>query len=108
MQQLHLPDDPLTCDPLTLSKVKVPGQGVFASPTRRSGLKIFGGSRFKRTFGHAPLLAYLDHGDGGTGEPLAVMLRPGRANANNAADNIAVLRAALTQLPEADRDRVLG
>ena len=62
---------------------------------------------YKRTFGHAPLLVYLDHGEGGTGEPLAVMLRPGRANANNAADNIAVLREALTQLPEADRDRVL-
>ena len=62
---------------------------------------------YKRTFGHAPLLAYLDHGEGGTGEPLAVLLRPGRANANNAADNITVLRDALTQLPEADRDRVL-
>ena len=62
---------------------------------------------YKRTFGHAPLLAYLDHGEGGTGEPLAVKLRPGRANANNAADNIAVLREALTQLPADERDRVL-
>src|SRR5512144_2364443 len=62
---------------------------------------------YKRTFGHAPLLAYLDHGEGGTGEPLAVLLRPGRANANNAADNIAVLREALTQLPKAERDQVL-
>src|SRR5512142_1122074 len=62
---------------------------------------------YKRTFGHAPLLVYLDHGEGGTGEPLAVLLPPGRANANNAADNIAVLRAALTQLPEDDRAWVL-
>src|SRR5512135_3479387 len=62
---------------------------------------------YKRTFGHAPLLVYLDHGEGGTGEPLAVLLRPGRATANNAADNIAVLREALTQLPEDDRARVL-
>jgi len=62
---------------------------------------------YKRTFGHAPLLAYLDHGEGGTGEPLAVMLRPGRANANNAADNIAVLQEALTQLPADERARVL-
>ena len=57
--------------------------------------------------GHAPLLAYLDHGEGGTGEPLAVKLRPGRANANNAVDNIAVLREALTQLPADERNRVL-
>jgi hypothetical protein len=62
---------------------------------------------YKRTFGHAPLLAYLDHGEGGTGEPLAVTLRPGRANANNAADNIAVLEDALAQLPADQRARVL-
>ncbi len=62
---------------------------------------------YKRTFGHSPLLAYLDHGEGGTGEPLAVKLRPGRANANNAADNIAVLDDALAQLPAAERGRVL-
>jgi len=62
---------------------------------------------YKRTFGHSPLLAYLDHGEGGTGEPLAVKLRPGRANANNAADNIAVLDDALAQLPAEKRARVL-
>jgi hypothetical protein len=62
---------------------------------------------YKRTFGHAPLLEYLDHGEGGTGEPLAVKLRPGRANANNAADNIAVLDDALAQLPADKRPRVL-
>ena len=62
---------------------------------------------YKRTFGHAPLLAYLDHGAGGTGEPLAVKLRPGRANANDAADNIAVLREALAQLPADEHQRVL-
>ena len=62
---------------------------------------------YKRTFGHAPLLAYLDHGEGGTGEPLAVKLRPGRANANDTADNIAVVHEALTQLPADTRARVL-
>jgi len=62
---------------------------------------------YKRTFGHAPLLAYLDHGAGGTGEPLAVKLRPGRANANDAADNITVLREALSQLPADEHKRVL-
>jgi Transposase DDE domain group 1 len=62
---------------------------------------------FKRGFGFHPLLACLDHGAGGTGEPLVAMLRPGRANANTAADQIAVLDAALAQLPQALRARVL-
>ena len=62
---------------------------------------------FKRGFGFHPMLAFVDHGAGGTGEPLAGMLHPGRANANTAADQIAVLDAALAQLPEPLRPRVL-
>ncbi|MDN4520138.1 IS1380 family transposase [Mycolicibacterium austroafricanum] len=62
---------------------------------------------FKRGFGFHPMMAFVDHGAGGTGEPLAAMLRPGRANASDAADQIAVLDAALAQLPEAVRERVL-
>jgi hypothetical protein len=62
---------------------------------------------FKRGFGFAPILAFLDHGEGGTGECLAGLLRPGKANANNAADHIRVLSAALEQLPEELRTRVL-
>ena len=62
---------------------------------------------FKRGFGFHPMLAFVDHGAGGTGEPLAGMLRPGRANANTAADQITVLDAALAQLPEPLRARVL-
>jgi hypothetical protein len=62
---------------------------------------------FKRGFGFHPMMAFVDHGAGGTGEPLAAMLRPGRANASDAADQIAVLDAALSQLPETVRDRVL-
>lgn len=62
---------------------------------------------FKRGFGFHPMMAFVDHGPGGTGEPLAAMLRPGRANASDAADQIAVLDAALAQLPEALRSRVL-
>ena len=62
---------------------------------------------FKRGFGFHPMLAFVDHGAGGTGEPLAAMLRPGKANANDAADQIAVLQAALAQLPEQIRSRVL-
>jgi hypothetical protein len=62
---------------------------------------------FKRGFGFHPMMAFVDHGAGGTGEPLAAMLRPGRANASDAADQIAVLDAALAQLPEGLRRRVL-
>jgi hypothetical protein len=62
---------------------------------------------FKRGFGFHPMLAFIDHGQGGTGEPLAAMLRPGKANANDAGDQIAVLDAALAQLPEQLRTRVL-
>jgi len=62
---------------------------------------------FKRGFGFAPLLAFLDHGPGGTGECLAGLLRPGKATANNAADHITVLTDALAQLPVEARSRVL-
>lgn len=54
---------------------------------------------FKRGYGHHPLWAFADHGAEGTGEPLAVLLRPGNAGSNTAADHIAVLREALRQLP---------
>ena len=62
---------------------------------------------FKRGFGFSPLLAFADHGLGGTGECLAAMLRPGKANANNAADHITVLTDALAQLPQDLRGRVV-
>jgi hypothetical protein len=62
---------------------------------------------FKGTFGFHPLLAFLDHGPDGAGEPLAAVLRRGTASANTAADLIAVLDLALRQLPERDRRRVL-
>ena len=62
---------------------------------------------FKRGFGFHPLLAFADHGPGGTGEALAVLLRGGKATANNAADHITVLDAALAQLPQSERDAVL-
>lgn len=62
---------------------------------------------FKRGFGFHPMLAFVDHGAGGSGEPLAGLLRPGKANANDAADQITVLDAALAQLPEPVRSRVL-
>jgi hypothetical protein len=54
---------------------------------------------FKRGFGFHPLWAFLDHGPEGTGEPLAFLLRRGNAGSNTVVDHIAVLRAALAQLP---------
>jgi hypothetical protein len=54
---------------------------------------------FKRGFGFHPLCAFLDHGREGTGEPLAILLRPGNAGSNTVTDHITVLRDALAQLP---------
>jgi hypothetical protein len=54
---------------------------------------------FKRGFGFHPLCAFVDHGPTGTGEPLAILLRPGNAGSNTAADHITVVRQALAQLP---------
>lgn len=52
---------------------------------------------YKRGFGFHPLLAFVDHGSGGTGEPVAAALRPGNAGSNTAADHIEVARKALAQ-----------
>lgn len=54
---------------------------------------------FKRGFGFHPLCAFVDHGAAGTGEPLSIMLRPGNAGSNTAADHITVISQALRQLP---------
>jgi hypothetical protein len=54
---------------------------------------------FKRGFGFHPLCAFVDHGSAGSGEPLHLMLRPGNAGSNTAADHITVTRKALQQLP---------
>lgn len=54
---------------------------------------------YKKTIGLHPLLGYVDHGRGGTGEPVAALLRPGNAGSNTAADHIAVLKAAVAGLP---------
>jgi hypothetical protein len=51
---------------------------------------------FKGAFGYHPLLAFLDN----IGEFLAATLRPGNAGSHTAADHIAVLDAALAQVPD--------
>jgi Transposase DDE domain group 1 len=50
---------------------------------------------FEKTFGYHPLTAWCDN----TGELLVVLLRPGNAGANTAADHLTVLKAALEQIP---------
>lgn len=55
---------------------------------------------WKGGFGFHPLLGFVDHGDGGTGEPVAELLRPGNAGSNTAADHVLVLEQALAQIPE--------
>ena len=62
---------------------------------------------WKKTFGFHPLTVFADHGPEGQGEPLAIMLRPGNAGSNTAADHIAATKIALAQLPGRTRRRVL-
>jgi hypothetical protein len=62
---------------------------------------------WKKTFGHHPMTAWADHGDGGNGEPLAIVLRPGNAGSNTAADHIEAARLAVAQLPGHLRRKVL-
>jgi hypothetical protein len=62
---------------------------------------------WKKTFGHHPVTAWADHGQAGNGEPLAIMLRPGNAGSNTAADHIEAARLALAQIPEQLRRNVL-
>jgi hypothetical protein len=54
---------------------------------------------WKKGFGFHPLLGFVDHGTGGGGEPVAELLRPGKAGSNTASDHVSVLDAALAQVP---------
>lgn len=61
---------------------------------------------WKKGFGFHPLLGFVDHGTGsGGGEPVAELLRPGKAGSNTATDHVAVLDTALAQIPEQLRQR---
>ena len=53
------------------------------------------------------MTAWADHGQAGNGEPLAIVLRPGNAGSNTAADHIEATRLALAQLPRHLRRTVL-
>jgi hypothetical protein len=62
---------------------------------------------WKKTFGFHPLAAFADHGAAAAGEALGIMLRPGNAGSNTAAEHIELTRLALAQLPRRLRRRVL-
>jgi len=87
-------EDPLVVD-LDATLIRAHSEKEQAAPT------------FKKTFGHHPLLAFADHGQGATGEPLHMMLRPGNAGSNTAADHIGVARTALSRLPVRPSRKVL-
>lgn len=56
---------------------------------------------YKGGYGFSPLIAMVDYGAGnGTGEVLAILMRPGNKGANSARDHIEVLSMALAQLPD--------
>lgn len=56
-------------------------------------------STWKKTFGHHPLLAFVDRPEISGGEALAGMLRNGNAGSNTASDHIILLDRALASLP---------
>ena len=77
--------NPLVID-LDASLVTSHSEKEFARPT------------FKKGFGFHPLLAFVDHGAGGSGEMLTCLLRPGNAGSNTAADHKQVIADALAQV----------
>jgi hypothetical protein len=88
----HAPDRDVDADrPLVID--------VDATLVTAHSEKELAAPNFKRGFGFHPIGAWLDHGDGGTGEPVALLLRPGNSGANTAADHISVTRQGLAQLP---------
>ncbi len=54
---------------------------------------------WKKSFGHHPLLAFLDRPEIAGGEALAGLLRTGNAGSNTASDHVIVLHQALAALP---------
>ncbi len=88
-------DRPLVID-LDATLITAHSEKEWAAPT------------YKKGFGFHPLGSWVDHGPDGTGEPLSMMLRTGRAGANTAVDHIAVTKDALRQLPFARRSGRVG
>jgi len=57
--------------------------------------KASAASHFKGSYGFHPMFCFADH----SGEAVAGVLRPGNANANSGADQLAVVDLAVAQLP---------
>lgn len=66
------------------------------------------GPTYKKGYGFHPLCAFIDHGPGLGGEPLALLMRPGNKTANNAADHISLIRAAYRGLPGSQNGGNIG
>ncbi|WP_158685417.1 transposase [Microbacterium halophytorum] len=79
---------------------RLPGEPVVvdldATLTTAHSEKEDARSTFKRGFGFNPLIASVDHGQGGTGEKPAMRLRPGNAGSNTLDEHI---DGAFAQLP---------
>ncbi|PRX44789.1 DDE family transposase [Nonomuraea fuscirosea] len=73
-----------------------------SSPTRTTT-----GPANLKTFGFHPMTVFADHALGGSGGSLAIVLRPGNAGSNSAADRIEATRLALAQLRKHRRGQVL-
>jgi len=86
----HAPDHAISAaDPLVID--------VDATLVTAHSEKEQAAPTFKRGYGHHPLCAFIDHGQAGSGEAAVIMLRPGNAGSNTAADHRSVIRAALDQ-----------
>ena len=86
------PDAPLVID-LDATLLTAHSEKEQASPT------------FKRGYGFHPLIAFADHGPAGSGEMLAIRLRPGNAGSNTADDHIAVTKRRSRSCPAGTRGR---
>lgn len=88
-------DDPLIID-IDASIIHIHSTKQDAAPTYKGG------------YGFHPLCAFVDHGPGLGGEPLALLMRPGNAGANNADDHITLIRNAYRALPGSDLGGNIG
>ena len=87
--------------------------GIVAARTQaRAAAGLLPGGPLSLVDGHVIVdidatLAFADHGTGGTGTPLAAILRQGNTGSNTATDHVAVSALALAQLDSGQRGPVL-
>jgi hypothetical protein len=67
--------------------------------------KELASATWKHTFGHHPLVCFLDRPEISSGEALSGIVREGRAGSNTTADHITVLDMALASVPAEARPR---